>query len=467
MPQSVLPRSLFLRLSPLLLCGCIMLSSLTAHAQSFQLMRFDEDYSYLKDSTRNFYQSIKFVPLSADNEIYASFGGEARLEYAAFDNEDWGAHNIGHDNFLLQRYDVHADLHLGSRIRFFAQLRSAWEDGRQTGPRPIDEDKLNIQNLFADVSAVKNAKDSLTFRIGRQEMDYGSGRLISVREGPNLRLYFTGAKAMFAAKGLHIDAFAMMADTVNPGAFDNKPSKELNLWGVYGTAKLHGQESLDFYYIGIRRDSAIFEEGTEKEIRHTIGSRFWRSGGGFIYNLEAAYQFGTFGQGNISAWTGSADVGYVFDQLASKPSINLRNDYISGGENTATGTLNTFNPIYPKGGYFGFDPQIGPVNLIDIHPYATINVRPNIILQADVVCNWRYSLQDGLYRPSGNFNLPGAGSDKRYIGTSYLVSGVWIISRFLTFNTGVQYFFTGAFIDSVIPDAKNGLFIDSRIGYKF
>jgi hypothetical protein len=346
-------------------------------------------------------------------------------------------------------------------------VRSAWETGRQTGPRPIDEDKLNIQNLFGDFVAVRNASDSLTFRAGRQELDYGSGRLISVRDGPNLRLYFTGAKAMFATKGLHIDAFAMMADTVNPGVFDNKPSKELNLWGIYGTVKLRGPASLDFYYIGIRRDSAIFEDGTEKEIRHTIGGRFWRSGGGFIYNLEAAYQFGTFGQSDISAWTASADVGYVFDKAISKPSINVRNDYISGGENTTNGNLYTFNPIYPKGGYFGFDPQIGPVNLIDIHPYATINLRSNIILQGDAVFNWRYSLQDGLYRPSGNFNLSGAGSDKRYIGTSYLASAVWLISPFLTFNTGIQYFHTGPFIDSVMPDAKNGLFIDSRIAFKF
>src|SRR5204862_461262 len=110
---------------------------------------------------------------------------------------------------------------------------------------------------------------------------------------------------------------------------------------------------------------------------------------GFIYNLEGAYQFGSFGQGKISAWTASVDIGYLFENTVLKPSINLRNDYISGDKKAGDGNLQTFNPIYPKGGYFGFSPQIGPVNLIDIHPYATLDLLSKLKMQVDVVFNWR------------------------------------------------------------------------------
>ncbi|MCJ8208369.1 alginate export family protein [Mucilaginibacter sp. RS28] len=450
----------------LLITGLLLCLS-NAYAQPFKLMRFDEDYSYLKDSSRNWYRQFKFVPLSPDGNIYASFGGEARAEFVAFNNEDWGRMGIGHNNFLLQRYDLHTDVHFGNRFRVFGQIRSALENGRKTGPRPIDEDKLNIQNLFADVVAVKEAKTSLTFRLGRQELDYGSGRLISVREGPNARLYFTGAKAMLVKQNLRLDAFVMMADTVNPGAFDNKPSKQANLWGGYGTLIIPRSGNIDFYYVGIRRDTSVFEAGAAKETRHTIGGRFWRYGGGFIYNLEGAYQFGTFGTGRISAWTGSADIGYFFENAPLKPSINLRHDYISGDANPGDNRLETFNPIYPKGGYFGFNPQIGPVNLIDIHPYATIKAGKQVTVQGDVVFNWRYSLNDGVYRPSGTFNMPGETSRKRYIGTAYLLSAVWQINSFLSLNQGIQYFSTGSFVHDVIPNPHDGLFINTRIAFKF
>jgi hypothetical protein len=430
-------------------------------------MRFDEDYKTMTDSTRTLFNRIKYLPLANNGAVYLSFGGEARMEYVDFQNEDWGRLGIGHNNFLLQRYSLHADLNIGERIRVFTQIRSAWEGGRKNGPRPIDEDKLNIQNLFVDFTAFKNTAQSLKLRIGRQELDYGSGRLISVREGPNLRLYFTGGKLMYASSKFFIDAFVMMADTINIGAFDNKSSKEVNLWGVYSKLIFPKAGNLDFYYLGIRRNSALFEEGLSKEIRHTLGARYWKYGGGFIYNFEAAYQFGQFGQGNILAWTGSADIGYSFEGIKGKPTINLRHDYISGDNKAGDGNLQTFNPLYPKGGYFGFSPQIGPVNLIDLHPYTTVGLSNKLVFQADVVFNWRYSLNDGIYRPSGTLNLAGASSAKRYIGTAYLVSLNYTINKFITMNAGAQYFRTGSFINDLISDPKDGLFINSRVAVKF
>lgn len=451
----------------LILCAVLISGAVKSQAQSFKLMRFDEDYSTWGDSVKNLYNSMKFLPFSKDKKMFFSFGGEARLEYVAFNNEDWGRLGTGHNNFLLQRYDLHTDIHFADRIRVFIQLRSALQGGRKNGSRPVDQDEFNIQNLFIDFRAWKKADKSLNLRIGKQEMDYGSGRLISVREGPNVRLYFTGAKLMYHSKNLSLDGFVMFADTINPGKFDNKRSKNINLWGTYAKLIFPGTGNLDAYYIGIRRNESQFEEGTNKEARHTIGSRFWKNGGGLIYNLEAAYQFGKFGAKTISAWTASAELGYSFEQTKFRPTINLRNDYISGNRSPDGNQLNTFNPIYPKGGYFGFSPQIGPVNLIDIHPYGNLTLSSKLMIQADVVFNWRYSLQDGVYRPGGTFNLGGSASDKRYIGTAYLLSAVYGINKFINLNTGIQYFKTGNFIEDIIPGSKNGLFMNTRLVFKF
>jgi hypothetical protein len=445
----------------------ILLCSEILSAQSFKLLRYDENYEYLKDSADSFYNKVKFLPLNEKKDIYLSFGGEARYEYVDFNNEDWGRLNIGHNNFFLQRYDLHADLHLGKNIRVFSQVRSALQNGRKNGSRGIDEDQLSIQNLFIDADLIHKNDQKLTLRVGRQELDYGSGRLISVREGPNARLSFTGAKAMYSHKNVSVDAFAMMADSINTGVFDNKVSKQLNLWGAYSKIIIPKAGNLDLYYIGIRRDESVFEAGTAKEKRHTIGGRLWKYGGGFIYNLEAAYQFGTFGNEDISAWTGSVDIGYLFENVKFKPSINLRNDYISGDKSKKDGKLNTFNPLYPKGGYFGFSPQVGPVNLIDIHPYATLDLTSKLKMQVDVVFNWRYSLNDGVYRPSGVLNRPGSSSDKRYIGTAYLTNFTYSFNRYFSLVSGLQYFRKGSFIEDIIPNAKSGVFYNIRIGFKF
>ncbi|WP_317165474.1 alginate export family protein [Chitinophaga tropicalis] len=446
---------------------CVGLIAVRANAQSFKLLRYDENYAGLKDSVLHGYNRIKFIPLSAGKQVYLSFGGGARVEYVSFQNEDWGETDIGHNDFFLQRYDLHGDLHIGRGLRLFVQLRSALENGRKEGPGPTDEDKLNIQNLFIDVSIWQHRNSSLKLRAGRQEIDYGSGRLISVREVPNARLYFTGLKIMYTHRNLSVDGFALMADTTYTGVFDNEPTKEINLWGIYSRMPVAEAGNLELYYLGIHRDRSVFEEGAERENRHTIGSRLWKSGGGFIYNLEAAYQAGSYGRGSINAWTASADVGYSFIHSKLKPAINVRNDYISGDKHAGDGKLQTFNPLYPRGGYFGFNSQIGPANLIDLHPYGTLQLARKFLFQAEAVFHWRYSLNDGIYRPGGNFNMAGASSGKRYIGTAYLVSGVWKVNRFLTLNTGIQYFKPGAFIKDLIPGAKDGLFINSRLDCRF
>lgn len=432
-----------------------------------KLMRFDEDYSFLKDSTRTWYEKFKYIPLSENGNTYLSLGGEARLEFTDFNHEDWGRTDIGNNPFLLQRYSLHADLHLGSRVRVFGQIRSALEDGRNNGPRTIDEDQLSIQNLFLDVDVIKNDKEKLTARIGRQELNYGSGRLISVREGPNVRLNFDGAKLMYSRDRFTSDVFVMADVILDKGVFDNKSTKKANLWGIYNTFVLAPTHNLDVYYLGVSRSSTNFNDSTAKELRHSIGARLWKDEDVFLYNLEAVYQFGKIGNADISAWTASIDAGYRFENVKGTPTINLRNDYISGDSQKGDGKLQTFNPLYPKGGYFGFTPQIGPVNLIDIHPYATINITDKMVFQADVVFNWRYSLNDGTYRPNGNLNLAPTTSKKSYIGTAILGSLTYSITNNLTWVTGFQYFDTGAFINEEIPNSKDAYFFNTKLAFKF
>lgn len=439
-------------------------------AQQFKLLRFNEDYSYVsKDSTHSLYNLVKHLPLSYNTSYYLSSGGEARYEYAVSGHEDWLKGGAGNNNLLLQRYNLHADIHLGPHVRIFTQLSSALENFSKFGPSPVNKDALNLQNLFIDVTVKswEQQQRSLTIRAGRQELDYGTGRLISVREGTNVRKYFTGAKVMYKAPAFGADAFVMMDDEVNPGVFDNHLTHDINLWGVYAYVFIPGQGNLDIYYLGTHRDHAKFEEGEQREVRHTAALRYWKYGGGFIYNIESAYQFGSFGNGRISAWTTAIDIGYLFEYVRFQPSVNLRNDYISGDRTPGDGRLQTFNPLYPKGGYFGFNPRIGPANLIDLHPYGTLTFSEHFSMQADAVFNWRYSTGDGVYTPSGNFNLAGADSKKRYIGTAYLLSGEYTFSKFIRLSCGAQYFRTGAFIEDLIYPTVNSFFFNTQLSFKF
>ncbi|CAM3649731.1 alginate export family protein [Sphingobacterium prati] len=456
----------YMKLDLILVLGMLLITKL-ATGQNFQLMRYDEDYSRLKDSAKTFCNKIKYIQLSEDRQFYLSLGGEVRGELNYAMNEDWGEMNVGQDVFFLQRYQLHTDFHFGERLRIFGQLRSGLEDGRTTGPRRIDEDKLNVQNLFIDFIPYRKVDESLVVRLGRQELRYGSGRLIDAREGPNLRLYFDGAKIAYKSPNLKIDAFVMADGIVNTGIFDNSSTRKPNLWGIYNTYISPKSGNFDLYYLGINRKNAKFDAGIAEEIRHTLGMRFWRNKIGFGYNFEAGYQFGTFGSGTISALAISSEIGYIFKYSTRLPSLKLKSDYITGTKNPYSNKLGTFNAMYPNGGYFGMNPQAGPANLISVHPNLNWHPANNILLTLDVVFNWRNSLNDGVYGPSGSLSLSALNSKKRYIGTAYITTLSWNVKNFLSYNIGVQYFKTGSVINDVIQQHKNGFFVGSTLGIKF
>src|SRR2546429_9531872 len=91
---------------------------------------------------------------------------------------------------------IHADAHLVDYFRVFTQCKGGLEDGRTGGPRPTDRDDFDLNQAFFDAHVPFAELDSLTFRAGRQELAYGSSRLISAREAPNVRLSFDGVKAI-------------------------------------------------------------------------------------------------------------------------------------------------------------------------------------------------------------------------------------------------------------------------------
>src|SRR5215831_422656 len=132
------------------------------------------------------------------------------------------------DGYLLQRYLFHADIHAGQRFRFFAELSSSLEDGRTGGPRPvIDENKLDMhQGFFALLLLKPRERSSLTLRVGRQEMSFGSGRLIALREGPNVPLSFDGVRITIHSGDWQLDSFATRPAQNKPEIFDDPPQHD-------------------------------------------------------------------------------------------------------------------------------------------------------------------------------------------------------------------------------------------------
>jgi len=421
----------------------------------FKKLRYDENYEYLRDPLRraDYLDTIKFIPLNTNEEWYLTLGGEIRERYEYYHNNLWGLGPQDGNGYLLQRYMVHADAHFGDYFRVFAQFKSGLEDGRNGGPRPTDRDDFDLHQAFFDVRVACSDEDSLTFRAGRQELAYGSSRLISFREEPNVRRSFDGVKAILRVKGWQVDAFAVKPVRTRSGVFDDDPDPDQNFWGLYAVTPVSWLPggNVDLYYLGLDRRNARFDQGAAHELRHSLGTRIWGHKAGWDYNLEFVYQFGSFGSGAIQAWTAASDLGFTFEQVPLTPRLGLKANVTSGDDNPNDSDLQAFNPLFPRGAYFGEPALIGPANHMDIHPQLELALRRNLSLTLGWDCFWRESTHDGIYGPAVNLIESGNASNARYVGNQVEAMVEWRVDRHFTFTADYAHFIAGDFLKQTTP----------------
>src|SRR5580658_899977 len=181
--------------------------------RSFKLLREDEDWSFLTDraNRQDFLDPLKYIRLrEGRDDWFMTISGEAREVWEQIGNDNWGQSPYW-NGYLNERYTLGFDIHYGKHVRTFVELKSGINSFRYGGPRPIDEKKLDFQAAFLQVGTAEG-QDWIKLRAGRQEMEYGSGRLIDVREGPNVRLSFDGFKLKAGLGAWTIDGFAMRPD---------------------------------------------------------------------------------------------------------------------------------------------------------------------------------------------------------------------------------------------------------------
>lgn len=434
-----------------LFCVFLSLHSISQNFPVFKTLRYDEDYAFLKnDSSGNWYKRTKFGKLSGNQNMYVSVGGDIRYQYLRFKNESWGDAPRDKDGYLLTRYLVHADLHAGTHFRAFIQLQSSLANGKVKAPSPVDENQLDVHQVFFDIPFALRREQELTLRIGRQEFLYGSQRLVSVRDGPNNRHSFDAAKLIYKRRLVKADIFLSHYVRSKQKIFDDGFNKNTRFWGLYVVRnQIPVLENVDLYYLGLRNKKATFDDGTGKELRHTIGSRIWNSKKAWRYDIEGLYQFGKFAGKNIRAWSFSLNTGYKFSKVKFKPEVGIKTEWISGDAKYDDDKLQTLHPLFPRGGYFGLVSLIGPANLFDIHPSLAFDLSNKLFLNLDYDIFWRYSKNDGIYGPNVAVIYSGKNSSHKYVGRQFSTDLVYTPNNFLYFRSEFTWFKAGDFLKGV------------------
>jgi len=390
---------------------------------AFKPVRADDDYSYLRDvRDRTDLDALRYIPLGRD--AYLSLGGEARLRIDAVDSPRFGLSGRS-DTFALGRLLLSGDLHLGSAARVYGELGLHRDLGKRDRPSATDRDRLDAQVLFVDLAPAAGWR----VRLGRQELQLNpTQRFVAVREAPNIRQSFDGARITRTAGRVKLDAFYLQPVVISPGAFDDTRSRTQRFYGVYGSVRLSPRQTLDLYALGLERDGVRFGTITGDERRTSLGARLSGTDGAFDYEAEGVVQGGRFAGRKIRAYASSAGGGYTFDR-PWKPRLGLRLDAGSGDANPADRRLGTFNPMFPKGAYFNETGLFSWGNLIALRSSLGVTPRKTVSLEASYAIHRLWTGADAIYAQPLAPIAPASGGGSKAVGDAVQLDAAWQVTR--------------------------------------
>lgn len=358
---------------------------------------FELDFSYLDKAGAepvDLFDRLKCIPLwpsdsSWEHNLELSIGGEEREE---FRNEDGGPAarlNAVDDTVDRVRTRVWGDLWFRDDFRVFAEFLES-DAFYSNGVTPLSGDVTHAQflNLFLDVKLAEFLDNPVYGRVGRQEMNYGSERLLASPDFTNIRRSYDGAKIFWHSEKLDIDGFWVRPVNNLVDRFNTADSNRqlAGLWTVYRPSK---EVSFDFYYLYFEDDLPVpfgaAPGGRGGYDDNTFGARWdgdypvtdllkrlegTRVGGKVMWDFEGAYQFGEWSARTMSAGMTSTGVGYAFVNLPFQPQLWAYYDWASGTpqRDNPNSTFETFDQLFPAGHtYFGYLDEVGRSNIRDLN----------------------------------------------------------------------------------------------------
>jgi hypothetical protein len=329
---------------------------------------------------------------------------------------------------------------------------------------------LDLNQAFTGLTVIAgDAKPKLELKLGRQELNYGDGSLLAIRE-LNVRQTFDGVKVVIRPRGWRIDLLAFRPALIKPGVFDGGIDSSQALWGAWASRPVKKRSfwrQADIYYLGLDRNQAHFERGTAREQRHTVGVLLHAQQGSFNMSAEADFQFGSFGAANIRAWKYDQSLSWSFRNRALRPVVTLLGAISSGGTSLASPVLQTFDPLFPRGLYYGYIDSTGSPNATVLHPELSLTISPAVSIVATHFSFWRTSAADGIYSQPGFFLRAGNENQSRYVGSLQDLAIRWQADRHTTLEAIATYYEAGAFLRESSPPGKNLSYISLKMNYRF
>ncbi|HLW68862.1 MAG TPA: alginate export family protein [Gemmataceae bacterium] len=414
---------------------------------------FNADFRYLdcpNYDSDDWLDGIKRIHLGECDDFLFTPGGEFRYRFMSEDNSRLVG--TGNDYHLL-RARAYGDFWYQDLVRFYSEFIFADSYGQSLPPLANDANRADILNMFVDLNLMNVAGNPLTFRVGRQELLYGSQRLISTWDWVNSPRTFDGIKGFWHSCYWDIDLFAVRPVIVNPTAVDGWDDRQA-FTGAWATYKPKPGTAWDIYLLNLTNSNQVFvgQFGTVGGMSvTTMGTRLAGDiNSRWLYDFEGMYQTGLHVNQDIVAGSATAGLGYRAKDMDFNPIAWVYFDWASGDQNPGSSHYNTFNQLFADGHwYFGYNDFVGRQNIMDLHLQLSANPMNWILVLMQYHRFWLASPRDGLYNAAGTLiRVDPTGNSGNDVGQELDWFVNFHLSQHQDLMIGYSRFFAGPFIQN-------------------
>ena len=343
--------------------------------------------------------------------------------------------------YTLTRLRLGVGVEAGRWARFFVE----GQDARALGLSHAGPNLLDHVDFYQGYTEFGSRDGMVRLRVGRQEMQYGQQRLISVNPWRNTGRSFDAARILVGTDRLGVDLFASAVVEKDQDGRDGWVDGEF-LYGGYGRVGREGDGFRVEPYV-LMRTRSVTATRLVAEDRISAGARVVHHfSSPFDVTAEAVRQFGHSGDASISAWMAYGTVGYEFDAVSWQPRVEGEYSVASGDTDPDDGRLQGFDTLYSTPHrFYGYADLVGGRNIKDAHAEVTFRPAHDLSVVLDMHRLWLATRMDGLYSTSLGVTVspPPGGFDTSDVGAELDLTVTYRVLDWLSVGGGWSRFFLG------------------------
>jgi len=419
-------------LAPLLLLGSLI-SSPTIRAQNIRYPDYPQTRGQADQIVAPFFPRSVLV----DGEIRARFETQTAI----------GDQYNNSDTYLLTRIRTGLKVTPDPHLTFYGQIQDTHALGlplRRTSSNM--RDTFDLRQGYVDLQG-----RGIRLIAGRQELKFGSERIIGVSDFTNNARSFDGFDLRLGSQNNKLDLFSTSVVSVHPTAIDTH-GPGLTFHGAYGSfASLIPHATVQpFLLLHTLRSRGNNNWTTKKQMEITPGVEV---AGTLPHNFDyagmIALQRGSYGAQSIRSGAGFMKLAYTAPRLFWSPRIGAEFDYATGNSPSHPLDKRTFDQEYPSNhDVFGLVDLFGFQNIrqerinLDLAPskYLTVLVQGGNLSLA--------SRFDSVYDSGGSAlrSSPTSGFQSKELGKEIDFSAKYLFRESVVLNVGYGHLFSSSSI---------------------